>query len=46
MLEASPSTGWRETCELLHVNPDQLAAATRRDRPPRYRLKHLRGVTS
>lgn len=44
--EASPSTGWRKTSVALGVapgrpsSPDLLAAATRDDRPARYRRKH------
>lgn len=52
LLEASPSTGWRELCWIYGVDtdveppPDALAAARRDDRPARYRIKHLAGVTT
>jgi hypothetical protein len=50
--EQSPSTGWQEVCAILGVATDveppadALAAATRPDRPQRYRQKHLLGVTT
>ena len=50
--EPSPSTGWREVCAILGVatdvepSADALTAATRRDRPRRYRQKHLLGVST
>jgi len=50
--EASPSTGWREVCAILGVATDveppadALAAATRPDRPRRYRQKHVLGVST
>jgi len=54
--EPSPSAGWRATYSVLGVaspdghtegaDADRVAAATRQDRPPRYRQKHAQGVTS
>jgi hypothetical protein len=50
--EPSPSTGWEEACAILGVATDveppadALDAATRPDRPRRYRRKHLLGVTT
>jgi len=50
--EPSPSTGWREVCAILGVTTDveppadALAAATRPDRPRRYRQKHVLGVST
>lgn len=50
--EPSPSTGWREVCAILGVATDveppadALAAATRPDRPRRYRQKHVLGVST
>jgi len=52
----TPSAGWKVVyawagCE-TSIEPsnepseDRLAAATREDRPQRYRAKHLRGVSS
>lgn len=50
LLEASPSTGWGETYEILdaplQMDPDRLAAMTREDRTERYRRKHRQGVSS
>lgn len=52
LLEASPSAGWEEACAILGVATDveppadALAAATRPDRPRRYRQKHLLGVST
>ena len=46
LAEHSPSTDWRGVYSWLHVDPDQLAAATRSDRPARYRRKHRWGVSS
>ena len=50
LLEASPSTGREEICEIFHIpeqmDPDTLAATTRTDRPERYRRKHRQGVSS
>lgn len=50
LFEASPSTGWAETYEVLdaplQMDPDRLAAITREDRTERYRRKHRHGVSS
>jgi len=50
LLEASPSTGHEEIREIYHIpeqmHPDRLAAATRIDRPARYRRKHRQGRSS
>ncbi|MGB9931542.1 hypothetical protein [Haloarcula amylolytica] len=50
LLEASPSTGWAETYEILNappqMDPDRLAAMNREDRTERYRRKHRHGVSS
>jgi len=46
LLETSPSTDWRETRMILLGKIDRLAAATRMDRPARYRRKHAWGVSS